>query len=131
MNAGPAAPRLTAASLAALLSACSTNGTLPDVPAIRTSLTDASTTELELVLSSALDGVEVSVADDALAESSTLIIERGLRRRVDAPPEAGRDYGRPQHFELVVNARRCFLVHQETGLRWMLNDTTCVAADPR
>lgn len=116
---------------AAFLLACtgcsSTTGLQADTPALRTSGTDASRTEIEQVISSALGGVAVTVADDALTQDSVLIIERGLRRRVDAPPELGRDYGRPQRFQLVIDGRQCFLVHEETRLRWLLAETRCAA----
>ena len=97
----------------------------PDTPAVRTSLTAASKTELEQVVSAANGGVAVTLADDALTSSSVLIIERGMRRRIDAPPELGRDYGRPQRFQLVIDGGQCFLVQEDTELRWLLADTRC------
>ena len=39
--------------------------------------------------------------------------------------EPGRDYGQPERFQLVIDGRQCFLVHGNTGLRWLLNETTC------
>ena len=107
--------------------ACSAPELNLDVAALRTSADLESKTELQNVVSSALDGVAITIADDALTRESTLIIERGMRRRIDGPPELGRDLGRPQHFRLVIDARQCFLVHQETGLRWMLTATECAA----
>lgn len=114
-------------TLIVALVACSAPETNPDIAALRANANLESTTELQNVVSSALDGVAITIADDALTRDSTLIIERGMRRRIDGPPELGRDLGRPQHFQLVVDARQCFLVHQETGLRWMLTATECVA----
>ncbi len=111
----------------AFAAACSSPPVQPDTPALRVNPDADSRTEIEQVVSSALDGVAVTIADDALTRESTLTIERGLRRRVDAPPELGRDLGRPQHFQLVLDARQCFIVHRETGLRWLLTSTECVA----
>jgi hypothetical protein len=104
---------------------CSSPEVQPDTPAVRTSLTEASTTELMQVISAANGGVQVTIAEDALTTSSVLVIERGLRRSIDRPPELGRDYGRPQRFQLVLDGRQCFLVQQSTGLRWLLRETTC------
>ena len=115
--------------VAATLAACSGNRVNPDVAALRINPDAGSKNEIENVVSSALNGVDIMIADDALTRESVLIIERGMRRRIDGPPELGRDLGRPAHFQLVVDARRCFLVHEETGLRWMLNATECIAAE--
>lgn len=106
---------------------CSTPSLQPDVAALRTSQDEASKTELEQVLSTAMNGVDVTIADDALTTSSRLILERGSRRQIDRPPEPGRSYDRPDHFQLVLDGRRCFLVHEETGLRYLLRDTDCEA----
>ncbi len=115
--------------VAATLAACSGNPINPDVAALRINPDARSKSEIENVVSSALGGVDIMIADDALTRESVLIIERGMRRRVDGPPELGRDLGRPARFQLVVDGRRCFLVHEETGLRWMLNATECIAAE--
>lgn len=112
-------------AVAAFLASCASPETSLDVPALRINVDDRSTRELQGVVSSALDGVAVRIADDALTLESTLIIERGLRRSVDRSPELGRDLGRPNHFRLILDTRQCFLVHEETGLRWMLTDTEC------
>lgn len=117
--------RLLIASCTALGVGCSTPPVQPDTPALRVEPDADSRQEIEQVVSSALDGVPVTLADDALTRDSTLIIERGMRRRIDGPPELGRDLGRPQHFKLVIDARQCFLVHQETGLRYLLQTTRC------
>jgi hypothetical protein len=110
-----------------LLAACSASPVNTDTAALRATADSRSKSEIENVLSSALDGASITIADDALTRESTLIIERGMHRSVDRNPVLGRDLGRPNHFRLVLDARQCFLVHEETGLRWMLNETECVA----
>ena len=112
--------------LAAIVAACSSPEVSLDVAALRVNVDARSTAELRNVISSALDGVNVTIADDALTRESTLIIERGMSRSVDRGPELGRNLGRPNHFRLILDARQCFLVHEETGLRWMLGDTECM-----
>ena len=98
-----------------------------DTPALRTNDDEASRVEIEQIVSSALGGVKVTIADDALMRASYLTIERGMRRSIEQPPELGRDLGRPEHFQLVLDGGQCFLVHQSTGLRYLLNATRCSA----
>ena len=108
------------------LAGCGSNGLQPDVPAVRTSLTEASTLEIEQIVATAAGGSRIAIADNALSESSLLIVERAPRERIDVPPANGRDYGRPDRFRLVLDGPQCFLVHEETGLRYLLKDTVCI-----
>lgn len=110
-----------------LLAGCGTSGLQPDVPAVRTSLTPASTTEIEQIVATASSASRVTLSDSVFSDSSQLIVERSAQRGLDAPPAGGRDYGRPDHFTLILDGPQCFLVHDETGLRYLLRDTVCVA----
>lgn len=116
-----------ALAAACLCVGCSATDVSSEVAALRTSVDGQSTNELENVVSSALGGRRVSIADDALTNSSSLIIERAKLRRVEGPPELGRDLGEPEHFRLVRDGNQCFLVHERTDLRWLLADTECMA----
>ena len=111
--------------LTAGLVGCSSNGVAPDVGAVRTSVTPESKAELEQVLASATGSASILLADDALTDTSVLTLERQRSRSIDRPPEPGRDLGMPWRFQLVIDGRQCFLVDQASGLRWMLNTTTC------
>jgi len=95
------------------------------VPAVITNPTAESRAELSRVVSGALDGVTVTIADDALTREDTLIIERAVRRDAQGRPLTGRDTGRPERFRLVRSGERCVLVHERTGRRWTLESTTC------
>ncbi len=103
----------------ALLYGCKTDAVRDDVPACITDPTVESRAELLGVVSDALNGRAVTIADDALTHDSLLIIE---------PKHlTGRDLGRPEHFRLVLSGSRCILVHQETESRFELTETSCAA----
>jgi len=107
------------------LAACHPRPAARDVPAVITNPTAESRAELSRVVSGALDGVAVTIADDALTREDTLIIERAVRRDAQGRPLTGRDTGRPERFRLVGSGERCVLVHERTGRRWTLESTTC------
>lgn len=119
--------RCVSLSAVLLLGACASPPAQPDVPALLTNAGPATRAELERVVSTALDGAPVTIADDALSAESVLIIERQASRSIDRPPEPGRDLGRPERFELVVDGSKCFLVHERTGMRWLLAEAECRA----
>ena len=109
------------------LAGCGSAELQNEFSAVRVDPGPAANAELQNVVSSALDGRPVTLAANALTEESTLIIEPAKLRRIEGPPELGRNLGRPAHFRLVLDGNHCFLVHGETGLRWLLGDTRCVA----
>ena len=117
----------TAAVVFALvaLSACKTATTQEDVPALIAEPTPESRAELTRVVSKALNGAPVTLADDALTQNSQLIIERNEPRDSQGRPLSGRDLGKPDHFQLVKAGPECILIHQANDKRYVLTDTTC------
>jgi hypothetical protein len=95
------------------------------VPAVLTSPTAESRAELVRVVSEAMNGAPVTLADNALTADDALIIERAQQRAATDMNLGGRETGRPEHFRLVKSGSRCVLVHQETGRRWTLESATC------
>jgi hypothetical protein len=100
-----------------------------EVPARIVNPTDASRAELERVVSDMLFGADVTLADDALTESSVLILERGRVQSMTNPPLSGREMREPERFQLVTDGERCFLIHGEDRARYELRDTECVAEE--
>lgn len=113
--------------LALVLGACNMNAVHEDRPARIVDPSDRSRAELHQVVSGALNGADVMLADDALTDSSVLIIERQKSGSLDNPPLSGRDLGRPERFRLVTSGTRCVLVHEGDGARHELRETECVA----
>ncbi len=116
---------LVVAGLWSWAAACATAPPAPDVPAVITSPTPEGRAELARVVSQALHGAPLTLADDALTRESTLIIERARARGPDGTPLLGRDTGRPERFRLVRDGSRCVLVHEGSGRRFVLRSATC------
>jgi hypothetical protein len=108
-----------------ILAGCAPRSAQPDVPALLTHPTGQSRAELARIVSEALNGAPVTLADDALTAGDTLIIERAIRRDAEDMNLRGRETGRPEHFRLVKSGSRCVLVHVGTGRRWELTSATC------
>jgi len=98
-----------------------------DPPAVIVSPSDASRAELARVVREALHGAPVTLADDALTTSNTLVIEHANPRDAQGLPLDGRSLYRPERFELFARKSRCVLVQSRTGRRWTLRHTACVA----
>jgi hypothetical protein len=101
-----------------------------DPPAVIVNPSDASRMELARVVREALHGAPVTLADDALTASNTLVIEHANPRDASGLPLDGRSLYRPERFELFAHKSRCVLLQSRTGLRWTLRHTACVAMQP-
>jgi len=111
-----------------LLGSCAVSQAQPDTPAVITQPSAASRAELLTAVSAALGVANVTLADDALTRSSTLIIEHVHPRDASGRQLSGRDFDRPHHFQLVKSGERCSLIHQESGKKTELRETACRSA---
>jgi hypothetical protein len=107
------------------LAGCAQRSAQPDVPAVLTNPATESRAELVRVVSEAMNGAPVTIADDALTGDDALIVERAARRDAREMNLRGRETGRPEHFRLIKSGSQCVLVHTETGRRWTLTSATC------
>ena len=105
--------------------ACRTVAAPRDAPAVIVDPTAESRAALARAVGAALNGAQVSLADDALTGRSTLAIERVRRRDASGLPLNGRELGRPELFRLVKSGAECVLVHERSGRRFALADTAC------
>jgi hypothetical protein len=87
--------------------------------------TAASRAALRAAVSQALGGADVTLADDALTDSSRLTIEHVVRRDAAGNRIVGRDLTTPVVFELVKHDQQCVLVRAADGAHWVLAATTC------
>jgi hypothetical protein len=107
--------------------ACKMNSVQEDRPARVVNPSPESRAELERAVSDMLFGADVILADEALTDSSVLLIERRRIRDSNNVPLSGRDLGEPEHFKLVMSGTRCVLIHERDDARYELQHTQCAA----
>ena len=98
-------------------------------PAIMDS-TPAGSADIRQAVAAAL-GKNILTADDALTNSSVLIIERRVPRTMQDRVGNGRILDAPETFLLVLDGGKCVLVHRRTGDRYTLENARCHAAPAR
>ena len=108
------------------VSACKADPPPPDQPARIVDATSESRAELKLTVSRALNGADVTLADDALTSSSVLIVAPKVYRDAQGDPINGRELRKPIQFELLKQGGQCVLELRSSGKRWPLPATTCV-----
>ena len=107
------------------LAACQTRLQANDLPAVLESTTAASRAELVNVVSAALNGLKVMLGDDALLNSSSLIIERKQQRDIQGRTDSGRVMETPEIFDLVIIGSSCVLIRRRDESRYDLKQAVC------
>ena len=120
------ARNLIAATLALTTLGCQTFGSNVDTPARIVNPDDASRAALQEAVNTAF-GTNVTLADDALTDSSLLTIERNPRPTMDNPNPQGRNMEMPFQLRLFINGTDCVLVDQRDNARYILANTSCEA----
>jgi hypothetical protein len=122
MNKTSRAIALTA--LAVTCAACKNVAPDADQAAVIVDPDAASRAALQATVNAALH-TEVTLADDALTETSVLIIEQKAPQSIEGSPAQGRNMEMPIQFRLVVNGSECILIDQRDMTRTVLEDTVC------
>jgi hypothetical protein len=107
---------------------CQTVETGYDKPARITDPSNESRAALQQTVNAALN-TDVTLADDALTDSSLLIVERAMPQSMDGSPAQGRTMEMPYQFRLVINGDECILIDKRDESRHVLQDTSCIAAE--
>lgn len=97
----------------------------PETPAVIVDPTAESRAELRKAITDALSRTDVTLADDALTQSSFLLIERRPARDPTGQRLSGRDLDKPETFQLMKDGERCTLVHERTSQRFSLEQAQC------
>jgi hypothetical protein len=114
----------TLAACVVTIAAC--KQVVPDAnqPAVIVDPDDSSRAALQAAVNEEL-GTDVLLADDALTDTSILIVERKMPRAITGSPAQGRTMDAPVRFTLMTNGSDCVLVEDAGGTRYLLADTRC------
>jgi len=117
---------LAFAAAVTVLAGCKTNAIHGEQAARIVDPTDESRAALQDTVNALLN-TDVTLADDALVNSSLLIIERNVPRKIDSPPAQGRIMDMPIQFQLVTDGSDCVLIDKRDDSRHRLDNTVCAA----
>ncbi len=120
------ARNLIAVSLALTAIGCQSYGSYIDKPARIVNPDDASRAALADVVDTAF-GTNVTLADNALTDSSLLTIERRPQPTMENQNPLGRNMEMPFQLRLYINGTDCVLVDQRDHARYTLPNTSCEA----
>ena len=116
--------RLAVGGLAIAAAGCHSVPGSNDVPALVVAPTAESRAALSGALETAL-GRPVTIADDALTDSSLLVVGRQQPPGEQGRVATGRNMDVPVQFRLVQSGGRCVLVDSRDGSRYPLDTVQC------
>jgi hypothetical protein len=108
-----------------VLGACQVLPVQADVPAKLVNTTAQARAQLATAVAQMLGVPSVALADNALTDTNTLIIEKTRPRDASGQQISGRDFGKPEIFKLVKRGDICVLIHERTASRITLNEASC------
>ena len=108
-----------------IIAGCQALTAQSDIPALITNPTDESRAALKKALAEAFHGTELTLADNALTQTSLLTVESGARHIIGKLPRRGRILEKPIQFRLVKNGTECVLINLRDQSRHKLQNTTC------
>ena len=97
-----------------------------DKPARIINVDDASRSALQNAVNTAI-GTNVTLADNALTDTSLLTLENRTPRSITNPNPQGRIMEMPIQFQLIKNGNDCILINQRDRSRQVLSGTSCEA----
>lgn len=115
---------MVAVCASAGLAACETLNAEPDVPAVINEPDGRSRAQLQSTVD-AVVGTKVTIATDALTQSSWLIIEQAPPGSIGSGAAQGRNMSTPIRLQLVRSGADCVLVDQRNGDRHPMGDVSC------
>lgn len=116
------------AALAICVSGCKNVAPDADQAALIVDPDEASRVALQQTVNAVLR-TDVVLANDALTDTSILIIERKVPQSIEGSPAQGRNIDMPIQFRLVTDGTICTLVDQRDASRHVLADTRCVTEE--
>jgi len=119
---------LTLAVCAVIFAGCKNVAPDTDQAAVIVDPDAASRAALQETVNAVLH-TDITLADNALTDTSALTIERKIPQSIEGSPAQGRNMEMPIQFRLVTDGTNCILVDQRDASRHMLADTRCVAEE--
>ena len=85
--------------------------------------------QLKKIISQETGISQIRISDNALMNSSFLIIERTTRQTISNPDLNGRELLLPYRFQLLIKGEQCFLVINDKNKHWLLNGVKCLSIE--
>ena len=113
--------------LAFALVACKTMPQQEPVKALLTEMTESTQLQIVKAVSTSMNGKSVKISENSFSSDNRITLMTNTEAMHNGNPINGRITERPQHYQLMLLGTACYLVHEETGTEYILEDVSCKA----
>lgn len=97
------------------------------VKALLVDMNDQTKLQITKIVSDSMKGKSVAIADTVFLKDNRMSITTNMSATFEGNPINGRVTDRPQHYQLMLRGNACYLVHEETGIEYSLENVKCKA----
>ncbi len=109
------------------LVACKTMTQQEPVKALLLEMTESTQLQIVKAVSTSMSGKSVKISEDSFSTDNRLTVMTNTEAMHNGNPINGRITERPQHYQLMLLGSVCYLIHEETGTEYALEDVSCKA----
>ena len=109
------------------LVACKTMTKQEPVKALLTNMTEATQLQIVKAVSTSMNGKSVKISESSFSTENRMSVATNMTATFEGNPINGRVTELPQHYQLMMRGKECFIVHEETKTEYALEGVTCKA----
>jgi len=110
-----------------LIVGCKTMTQPEPVKALLSDMNEPTKLQIVKAVSTSMDGKSVRIADSVFSTENRMSVMTNMEATFNGNPINGAVIERPQHFLLMLRGNACYLVHEETGTEYSLENVDCKA----
>ena len=114
-------------AMAFILVACKTMPPQESVKALLSEMTESTQLQIVKAVSTSMDGKSVKISDNSFSTENRMSVSTNMTATFEGNPINGRVTDKPQHYQLMLLGNACYLIHEETGIEYALENVSCTA----
>ena len=114
-------------ALAFTLVACKTMTQPEPVKALLSDMNESTKLQIVKAISTSMDGKSVRISESSFSKENRISVATNMTATFEGNPINGRVTELPQHYQLMMRGKACYVVHEETAIEYALENVACKA----
>ena len=106
---------------------CKTMTEQEPVKALLSEMTESTQLQIVKAVSTSMNGKSVKITEGSFSSDNRISVSTNMTATFEGNPINGRVSELPQHYQLMLLGNACYLVHEETGTEYALENVSCTA----
>jgi len=101
--------------------------TVEPVQAVLAEMNDRTKLQITKIVSESMNGKSVKIDDSVFSQKNKMSVMTNMQASYNGNPINGRVADLPQHFQLMLRGKECYILHEESGKEYPLDNVNCKA----